>query len=126
MLTEFANVARGRSDAQAFLTDGDGGIIDALHVNAMNIKEHVGCLLCDFGISNEDGDNVGWVRDHGDISLVESILDRSCVQLLQSTITLVFHLIFDGCLGASHSGWRKRSGKDKAWCERADCVDHLG
>ena len=41
MLAEFTHVPWCGRDAETFLPDGDGGVVNALDINAVDIKEHI-------------------------------------------------------------------------------------
>src|SRR6187402_1016006 len=47
------------------------------------------------------------------------------MELLEATIALVFHLVFDGRLGTSHGCRRKGGGENEAGGEGADGVNHF-
>ena len=47
-------VSWGRRDAEALLANGNGGIVDALHIDAVVGEERVGCRLCECGVADEN------------------------------------------------------------------------
>ena len=47
------------------------------------------------------------------------------MELLESPVTVVRHLVLDCCFCAGHGGGREGGGEDEAWGERADGVDHF-
>ncbi len=48
------------------------------------------------------------------------------MELLETAVAGVGHLVFDGCFGAGHGGGGEGGGEDEAGGERADRVDHGG
>lgn len=116
---------RGR-DPQPLLAHGHGGVVDGLHVNVPFLEEQVRGLFRSLGVAHQDGDDVGWVRDHGNVLCAQGFLCRASVELLQATVALVRGLVLDGCLCACHGGRWQGSGEDETGGEGADGVDEFG
>lgn len=126
MVAELAGVAGGGRDAETFLADGDGGVVDGLYVDVVFVEEQVGGFLGEGGVADEHGDDVGRVRHHGDVAGDQGVFDGSRVELLETAVALVFHLVFDGGFGAGHGGGWEGGREDKSWSQGTDHVDHLG
>jgi hypothetical protein len=115
MFAEFAGVAGSGRDAETFLTDGHGGVVDGLDVDVVFVEEQVGGFLCELGVADEHGDDVGWVRHYGDVARDQGVFDGSRVELLETAVALVFHLVFDGGFGAGHGGGWEGGREDESW-----------
>jgi len=125
VVAEFAGVAGSGGDAETFLADGDGGVVDGLDVDVVFVEEQVGGFLCELGVADEHGDDVGWVRHYGDVAGDQGVFDGSRVELLETAVALVFHLVLDGGFGARHGGGWEGGREDESWGQGADRVDHL-
>jgi hypothetical protein len=125
VVAELAGVAGGGGDAEAFLAHGHGGVVDALDVDVVFVEEQVGGFLCERCVADEHGDDVGWVGHYGDVAGDQGVFDGSRVELLETAVALVFHLVFDGGFGASHGGGGEGGREDESWSQGTDRVNHL-
>ena len=106
MFAVFTHVAWCRRDAETFLADGNGGVIDGLHVNIVLLKKQIGSLLRELRVSDKNGDDVGRVWDNRDIALGQRVLDCTGMELLKAAVALVFHLVLNSSFRARHGrGW---------------------
>ena len=69
MVAEALVVAGGRGNAQTLLADGDGRVVDGLDVDLVLLELQVRGALSDLGVAHQNGDDVGGVRDDGDVAL---------------------------------------------------------
>jgi hypothetical protein len=79
-------MAGGRSNAKTLLSAGDGGVVNALDIDAMGAKKLIGGGLADLGIADQNRNNVGWVRNDRDIKGSESSLQGASVSLLSNAL----------------------------------------
>lgn len=122
----FNSVTGSGSDPETFFTDGDGGVVDRLNVDAVVGEQRVGSSFGESSVANQDGDDVRRTWDDGDIHLLEPLLQDPSVQVLQPPILDVLPLISDASLSSGHNAGRQARGEDEAGSVRANQVDEVG
>ncbi|KAI6755080.1 hypothetical protein HG531_004186 [Fusarium graminearum] len=103
-----------RGNAETFLTNWNGGVVDGLDIDSVVVEKHVGSRLCGLGVADQNRNDVRGIGDDRDVTSVHSLLDSSGVQLLESSITIVLHLVLDRGLSTSHGGRRQRGSENEA------------
>ena len=95
-------MAGSRGDTQALLTARNSGVVDGLDVDAVLLEKLVRGALCQLGIADQEGDDVGGVRDNGNVQLLQGRLDSTRVQLLEDAVTGLLGLVLNGGVGTGH------------------------
>lgn len=124
--SQLAVVTRGWGDSETFFAAWNGRVVDRLHVDLVVGQEHVGCCLGEFGISDQEGHDVRRVRDHGNTTAGQVVLQLASVYLLHSSVTLVARLILDGRASTGHGGWWQAGGEDETRSERSNSIHKHG
>lgn len=119
-------VARGGGDAKTLLTTGNGGVVDALDIDAMGAEELIRGSLADLGITHQDGNNVGRVGNDGDIEGSELSLESAGIGLLGNTLVGRVTEVLDRCSRTGDDGWGQGGGKDESRRVRTNHVDQGG
>lgn len=119
-------VARGGGDAKTLLATGNGGVVDALDIDAMGAEELIRGGLADLGISHQNGNNVGRVGDDGDIERSELSLESARIGLLRNALMGRVAEVLDRCGRTGDDGWGQGGGKDESWGVGANHVDQGG
>lgn len=119
-------VAGGNGEPEAFLTTGDGRIVDALDVYIVIPEESIGSCFSKSGVANKDGKNVGWAGDDRNIKSREPRLQFLDVHLLELPVSAICPLIGDTGTSASHVDGGKRCGENETRGIRTDHIDEVG
>lgn len=119
-------VARGRGDAKALLTAGNGGVVDTLDIDAVGAEELIRSGLADLGITHQNGNNVGRVGDDGDIKGSKLSLESAGIGLLGNALVGRVAEVLDGGSRTSDNGWGQGGGKDESRGVGANHVNQGG
>lgn len=126
MSHHLVRVAGGGGNAKTLLTAGDGGVVDALNIDAMGAEKLIRGGLADLGITDQNRNNVGRVRNDGNIEGSELSLESAGIRLLGNTLMRRSAEVLDRGRCTSDNGWGQGGGKDESWSVRANHVDKGG